>query len=312
MSDSTKSELTRWIKARALELGFSDVGIAKAEFLDEESTRLRAWLDKGYHGSMRYLEDHFEKRTDPTLLVKNAKSVISFAYNYFPEKTEGVEAYKVSKYAYGRDYHKVVKKKLVTLYKEMNEKFGPIKGRSFVDSAPIMEREWAKRAGIGWGGKHTLLVNPQKGSFFFLAEMIITKELNYDEPISDYCGSCTKCISACPTDAISEEGYEVDGSKCISYLTIENKDEVISDSFSDQFEGWVFGCDICQDVCPWNKFSSPHDERDFNPKPFLKVMAQDDWENLTQEKFDDLFFGSPIKRTGYQGLKRNIDFLKES
>lgn len=310
MSEMTKAELTKWVKGRALELGFMDVGIAKAEFLDEEATRLRAWLDKGYHGTMSYMENHFEKRTDPTLLVENAQSVICFAYNYFTEKELESKEYKISKYAYGRDYHKVVKKKLKLLFNEMNEKHGPITGRYFVDSAPIMEREWAKRAGLGWVGKHTLIINPKKGSFFFLAEMVIDMELAYDEPISDYCGTCTKCITACPTDAISEKGFELDASKCISFLTIENKEEAIAESFTGQMEDWAFGCDICQDVCPWNRFSKPHIEENFLPKQALAEMKSEDWENLTQEKFDELFEGSPVKRTGYKGLQRNISFLK--
>ena len=309
MTDNSKSELTHWIKTRAIELGFLAVGIAKSEFLEEEAVRLRAWLDNNYHGSMTYLEHHFEKRTDPSLLIANAKSVISFAFNYFPEQQQEQDSYKISKYAYGRDYHKVVKKKLVILFKEMEEKIGPVNGRCFVDSAPIMEREWAKRGGLGWIGKHTLLINPKHGSFFFLGEMIIDKELIYDEPISDYCGSCTKCITACPTDAITEKGFELDASKCISFLTIENKADTIPEAFAGQMEDWIFGCDICQDVCPWNRFSEPHKEKDFALRSSIAELKKEDWEKLTQEEFDEIFFGTPIKRTGYKGLQRNIDFV---
>jgi len=310
MSELTQKDKTSWIKGKATELGFLDVGIAKAEFLKEEADRLTDWLSKGYQGKMEYLENHFEKRTDPRKLVKNAKSVISLAYNYFPEDVINPEGeIKISKYAYGRDYHKVVKKKLKYFFKQINEKFGPVEGRFFVDSAPVMEREWALRAGLGWIGRNTLIINPRKGSFFFLAEIIIDVELDYDEPMTDYCGSCTKCVDACPTDAILGEGYVLDASKCISYATIELKDEYIPEAFSGQMEGWAFGCDICQDVCPWNRFSNPHEEKEFLPSAALKKLNDESLKHMTEEQFGELFEGSPVKRTGYAGLARNIDFV---
>jgi len=313
MSKLTQKEKTEWIKAKAAELGFLDVGIAKAEFLKDEADRLQDWLNKGYQGKMTYLENHFEKRTDPRKLIKNAKSVVSLAYNYFPEEVINPEGgIKISKYAYGRDYHKVVKKKLKYFFKQMNETFGPLEGRFFVDSAPVMEREWALRAGLGWIGKNTLIINPKKGSFFFLAEIIIDQELDYDAPMTDFCGSCTKCIEACPTEAILGDGYEMDASKCISYLTIELKDEALPSEFGEQMEGWAFGCDICQDVCPWNRFSVPHKEQEFLPSEALKKMEDDSWKKLEEEKFNELFEGSPVKRTGYAGLMRNIDFVSKN
>ena len=307
----TPEQKTSWIKQKAKEYGFDQVGIAKAEFLSEEAEQLQAWLDQGYQGKMSYMENHFELRTDPTKLVDNAKSIICFSYNYYPANAEEDVKNKIAKYAYGRDYHKVIKKKLKVLYKEMQEAFGEFSGRFFVDSAPVMEREWAKRAGLGWVGKNTLIINPKKGSFFFLAEMIIDVELVYDNPISDYCGTCTKCITACPTDAILGDGYELDASKCISYLTIELKDKELPEEFKGKMEDWAFGCDICQDVCPWNRFSTVHDEPDFQQHESFLEIQQMNSEDLTKELFDEVFEGSAVKRTGYEGFVRNVSFLEQ-
>ncbi len=304
-----KAELTQRIKSQAEILGFYGCGIAKAERLDEEAEKLELWLSKGLQGGMHYMENHFEKRVDPRQLVPGAKSVISLMYNYFPEDdSPSNKTPKLARYAYGRDYHKVVKKKLKNFMQWINDEIGEIDGRCFVDSAPVMEREWAKRGGLGWLGKNTLLLSKQKGSYFFLAEIISDLELEYDHPIRDHCGTCTKCIDACPTDAISENGYILDASKCISYLTIELK-TAIPEEFKDQMEGWMFGCDICQEVCPWNRFSTPHKEEDFLPSEDLINMEA--WENISEEVFHTLFKGSPVKRTKYTGLKRNIDFITE-
>ena len=300
---------TEIVKQTARDLGFTSVGIAKAEFMEEEAKRLTEWLNLGYHGSMSYMENHFDKRTDPTLLVPGAKSIIILTYNYHAEqKQQDPLAPKISSYAYGRDYHKVIKKKLKLFMSILREKLGDIDGRCFVDSAPVMERDWAARAGVGWVGKNTLLIHPRHGSYFFLAEMILDLELEYDSPIKDYCGTCTACIDACPTDAIASDGYILDGSKCISYLTIELKDDIPS-SFKGKMDNWMYGCDICQQVCPWNRFSSPHEEPQFEPKESLVSMSKEDWVEITEEVFDDLFEGSAVKRTKFQGLKRNISFL---
>ena len=305
-----KKLITSQIKSKAKELGFMGIAIAKAEHMDEEARRLESWLNQNHHGEMSYLENYFDKRVDPTLLVPGAKSVISLMYNYYTEeKQEDPSAPQLAMYAYGKDYHKVVKKKLIQLHKWMSETFGEIDGRCFVDSAPVLERDWAKRSGLGWVGKHTLLVNPKMGSYFFLCEIICDLELEYDHPIKDHCGTCTRCIEACPTDAISPNGYVMDGSKCISYLTIELKNE-IPEEFSDQMENWMFGCDICQQVCPWNKFSKPHSEEKFLPKEGLLEMTKRDWEEITEDMFTKVFEGSAVKRTKFKGLKRNIDFLK--
>jgi len=307
----TPHEKTAWIKSKSLEYGFLGVGIAKAEFLEDEAARLKDWLMRGYHGKMSYMANHFDKRTDPTKLVDGAKSVICFAYNYNPEDTMSTQDnLKIARYAYGRDYHKVIKKKLVKLFNEMQGVFGPFSGRCFVDSAPVMEREWALRAGLGWIGKNTLIIHPKKGSYFFLSEMIIDIELEYDDPMTDHCGTCTRCIDACPTDAISEEGYVLKASDCISYLTIELNDEDIPSKFEGKMDNWIFGCDVCQEVCPWNKFSTPHNELDFAPRGFEK-LNKSDWKELTQDTFEEIFFGTPVKRTGYIGIKRNIDFVSK-
>lgn len=303
------TEKSKWIKKKSEELGFLTIGFSKAEFMPEEAQRLEEWLGLGFQGEMDYMNNHFEKRVDPTKLVDNAKTVISLAYNYYTEhKASDPLAPKLSIYALGRDYHKVVKKKLKLLSKAIEEEYGAFSGRYFVDSAPILERDWAKRSGLGWIGKNTLLIHPKKGSYFFLAELIVDFELEYDAPMKDYCGTCTKCIEACPTDAIQEDGFVLDSKKCISYLTIELKDQIPIE-FEGKMENWMYGCDICQEVCPWNRFSKPHNEKEFNPSKALSSMTKESWENLTEEKFDALFFGSAVKRTKFKGLKRNIDFL---
>ncbi|WP_143959583.1 tRNA epoxyqueuosine(34) reductase QueG [Litoribacter populi] len=299
------------IKSLAVELGFDFCGIAKADFLEEEAPKLEEWLSRNYHGKMAYMANHFDKRLDPRLLVDGAKTVVSLIYNYYPPEKlpEGKQDYKLAKYAYGKDYHFVVKDKLKEFLFSLKEKVGEVDGRAFVDSAPVMERQWAAKSGIGWLGKNSLLLNRKMGSFFFLAELIIDLEASPDMPMAkDFCGSCTKCIDACPTDAITQAGV-VDGSKCISYFTIELKDELPSE-MKGKFENWMFGCDICQDVCPWNRFSKPHQEPEFLPHPDLKNMTNQDWEEITQETFSKVFQKSAVKRTKLTGLKRNIDFLK--
>ncbi len=303
------SDRTTFVRDAAQRLGFDHIGFAKAAFMEEEAKRLENWLNHDYHGKMGYMENHFDMRVDPTKLVPGAKTVISLSFNYFTEDVqEDNDAPKIASYAYGRDYHKVIKKKLTILSKEMIDQFGDLTMRLFVDSAPVMERDWAKRSGVGWVGKHTLLLNPKKGSYFFLAEIICDIDFEYDSPIKDFCGTCTKCIDACPTDAISPSGYVLDGSKCISYATIELK-EAIPNDFKGKMEGWAFGCDICQQVCPWNRFAKQHKEPDFNPKDQLLQMKRKDWEELTEEIFFTLFAGTPIMRTKFEGLKRNINFL---
>jgi epoxyqueuosine reductase len=307
----SKFQNTGAIKKIATGLGFSYCGISKAEFLAEEAPRLEAWLKRNYQGKMSYLENHFDKRLDPTLLVPGAKSVISLIYNYYPEKDlakENPETFKIAKYAYGEDYHQVVKDKLKIFIERIREEIGEVQGRAFVDSAPVHERAWAKKSGLGWIGKNSLLLNRSMGSFFFLAELIIDLELEYDGPLKDYCGTCTACMDACPTNAIPEP-YVVDGSKCISYFTIELKEEIPSE-VKGKFENWIFGCDICQDVCPWNSFSKPHNEGLFSPPPDLENMTRQEWFELTEEVFQKLFNKSAVQRTRYVGLKRNIDFLK--
>jgi len=293
-------------------LGFSAIGISRAEHMVEEAQRLEHWLSQGYHGQMSYMDNHFDKRVDPTKLVPGAKSVISLMYNYYnPTMQQDVDAPKISMYAYGHDYHKVVKDQLYEMIHRMREKIGQIKGRCFVDSAPVMERDWARRSGLGWIGKHTLLLSKQKGSYFFLAELIIDIDLEYDHPVADHCGQCTKCIDACPTDAISQEGYILDASKCISYLTIELRDAIPTE-FRPHMEGWVFGCDICQNVCPWNRFSVSHKEPAFEPKDKMLTMKRGDWIELTADVFGQLFAGTAVERTKFSGLRRNIDFITES
>jgi epoxyqueuosine reductase len=302
---------TKWIKAKALEMGFSYCGISKAGFLEEEAPLLEKWLSMNMHGKMGYMENHFDKRLDPTKLVPGAKSVITLLYNYFPKKDlfRG-KNYKISKYAYGKDYHIVIKEKLFNLLQFLKQKIGLVEGRAFVDSAPILERAWAKRSGAGWIGKHSLALNRQNGSFFFIAELILDLDLEYDLPIPDYCGTCTKCMDACPTEAIVVPGV-VDSNRCISYLTIELKENIPA-GFKGNFQNWIFGCDICQDVCPWNRFSRPHSEPQFEPPQELAGMNSGDWEEITNDVFNSLFKKSAVKRTKYDGLKRNILFVKES
>ena len=306
----SKSKATQLVKEIARDLGFASVGISKAEFMEPEARRLEAWLNQGFNGQMGYMDNHFDKRVDPRKLVPGSKSVISLGYNYFsPLKQNDSEAPKISMYAYGQDYHDVIKKKLRIFLGRLKEKLGPINGRCFVDSAPVLERDWARRSGVGWVGKHTLLLSKQKGSFFFLAELIIDLELDYDHPVKDHCGKCTRCIDSCPTDAISPEGYILDGSKCISYLTIELKEE-IPNEFKGKMDNWMFGCDICQTVCPWNRFSVPHKEPAFEPKDELLSKESKEWQEITEDVFKDLFRNSPVKRTKFQGLKRNITFIQ--
>jgi len=307
-----KADYNRLIINKAKELGFSDIGFSKAGRLNEEEYRLKTWLDKGYNAGMSYMNNHFDKRLDPTELVLGAKTVISFLFNYHTQTAQHKESvYKISKYAFGRDYHKVIKNKLKKLLKFINDDVHPVYGRIFVDSAPVLEGAWAKNAGLGWIGKNSLLINPKKGSYFFLSEIIIDLELEYDNPISDYCGNCTNCIDACPTDAISPDGYIIDANKCISFLTIENKSD-IPEEFNNKMEDHIFGCDICQDVCPWNRFSTEHSEPDFIPKQEFLEMTKEDWENLDRSKFEHLFFGTPAARAKYEGLKRNIDFIQKN
>jgi len=297
------------IKSKAEELGFFICGIAKAEFMEPEAARLDQWLQQNYQGEMSYLENYFDKRVDPTLLVPGSKSVISLAYNYYTDlEQHDTTAPKLSMYAYGKDYHKVVRKKLKELFGWMKTTFGDVDGRVFVDSAPILERDWAKRSGLGWVGKNTMMIHPKKGSYFFLSEIITDLELAYDHPISDYCGTCTRCIDACPTDAISPSGYIMDGSRCISYLTIELKKN-IPQEFTDKMSGWMYGCDICQQVCPWNRFSEAHQEPQFLPKDGLLQMTKEEWAELSQSTYEHLFEGSAVKRAKYEGMKRNIAFL---
>lgn len=306
----SKAKYTHFIKQEAKKLGFLNCGIAKAEFLEVEAPRLEKWLTNGFHAKMQYMENHFDKRLDPRLLVDDAKSVISLSFNYFPNKTQNSESYKIAKYAYGEDYHHVIKEKLRELLQAIQDEIGEVSGRCFVDSAPVLERAWAEKAGIGWNGKHSLHIQKQAGSYFFLAELIIDLELKYDTPTTtNHCGTCTKCIDACPTEAILPNNV-IDSNKCISYLTIELKDN-IPNQFKTQMNDWMFGCDICQEVCPWNRFSSPHQESLFNPKQELLDFSKQDWQELTEETFKKVFKKSAVKRTKFNGLKRNIQFLKE-
>ena len=302
------SRYTKLIKDEAKRLGFMSCGISKAEFLEEEAPRLENWLHENRNGKMSYMENYFDKRLDPTLLVDDSKSVVSLLLNYYPQDFQTENTYKVSKYAYGQDYHFVIKDKLKHLLNFIKDEIGEVGGRAFVDSAPVLDKAWAAKSGLGWIGKNSNLLSKKTGSFFFIAELIIDLELDYDTPVTDHCGSCTACIDACPTDAIYEP-YKVDGSKCISYYTIELK-ESIPESEKGKFEDWMFGCDICQDVCPWNRFSKPHNEPLFNPHPDLLQMTKNDWEEITKETFQEIFKKSAVKRTKYDGLKRNINFLE--
>ena len=296
------------IKSEAKRLGFMSCGISKAAFLEEEAPRLENWLNEQKHGQMGYMENHFDKRLDPTKLVEGSKSVVSLLLNYYPTKTQPAESYKLSKYAYGTDYHFVIKDKLKQLLQFIQEEIGEVNGRAFVDSAPVLDKAWAAKSGLGWIGKHSNLLSKQVGSFFFIAELIIDLELEYDTPTTNHCGTCTACIDACPTEAIVGP-YVVDGSKCISYLTIELKDSIPSE-FKGKMDDWMFGCDVCQDVCPWNRFSKPHQEPLFNPHPELLDMTKRDWEEITEETFRKVFKKSAVKRTKFSGLQRNIQFIK--
>ena len=300
-----KKRNSQLIKRLAKQIGFSSCGISRARFLHEEEKNFEDWLNQGYQGTMSYLERNFDKRLDPTKLVPGAKSIISLTFNYFPpKKIFDDNIFLISKYAYGKDYHIIIKDKLKALFSQMKKEVGDIEGRVFVDSAPIHERAWAKISGLGWIGKNSLLLNKKMGSYFFLAEIVCDLDLEYDSTISDHCGTCTKCIDACPTDAITQ-AQVVDANRCISYLTIENKNEIPKE-LSKSFNNYIFGCDICQDVCPWNKFSTSHNEREFLPKEELSKMSKKDWQELTHETFNKIFKNSAVKRTKFQGLKRNI------
>ena len=306
-SNSTK--YSQLIKAEAERLGFMACGISKAVFLEEEAPRLENWLQNNHHGEMSYMENHFDKRLDPRKLVDGAKSVVSLALNYFTDlKQNDPNSPKISKYAFGDDYHELIKEKLRSLMEFIRQEIGEVNGRSFVDSAPVLDKVWAKKAGLGWIGKNSNLINKKTGSFFFLAELIIDLELDdEEEPSKDYCGTCTKCIDACPTDAIISP-YVVDGSRCISYLSIELKNEIPKE-FKGKMDNWMFGCDICQDVCPWNKFSILHTEPRLMPHEGILELTKRDWQEITEDTFKKVFKNSAVKRTKYAGLKRNIDFL---
>ena len=306
---NSKNHNTSLIKAEAKRLGFLSCGISKAQFLEAEAPRLEKWLKNNMHGEMQYMENHFDKRLDPTKLVEDSKSVISLLLNYYPSKTQNSESYKLSKYAFGTDYHFVIKDKLKSLLNFIQDEIGDVSGRAFVDSAPVLDKAWAAKSGLGWIGKHSNLLTQQVGSFYFIAELIIDLDLEYDLPTTDHCGTCTACIDACPTQAIAEP-YVVDGSKCISYFTIELKENIPTE-FKGQFDDWMFGCDVCQDVCPWNRFSKSHNEPLFNPNPELLSMTKKDWEEITEEVFKKIFKDSAVKRTKFSGLKRNIQFLKD-
>ena len=306
---SLAAQHSQLIKDHAKRLGFLSCGISNAGFLEDEAPRLEQWLRQGHHGSMTYMERNFDKRLDPTKLVPGAKSVVSLLYNYFHKESQSdTSAPKISKYAYGKDYHVVIKDKLHELMQVLEEEIGEIHGRVFVDSAPVLDKAWAAKAGLGWIGKHTNLISKQAGSFYFIAELIIDLPLEQDAPVTDHCGSCTACIDACPTQAIVAP-YQVDGSKCISYFTIELK-EAIPQEVKGQFDNWAFGCDVCQDVCPWNRFSTPHQEPQFEPSPELLQMSKGDWHEITEAVFDRLFAESAVQRTQFSGLKRNLDFLR--
>jgi epoxyqueuosine reductase len=306
----TPVSLSSFIKEKASELGFSDCGIAPAAFLEEEAPRFDDWILNGRNAGMDYMANHREKRLDPTLLVNGAKSVIVLLYNYFPGKPANSESeYLISAYAYGKDYHEVIRGKLNILIDELKQKSPGISIRGFVDSAPILERAWASRAGLGWIGKNSMLITRRNGSYFFLAELITDLELEYDSPFGgDYCGDCSRCMDACPTGAIVDPRV-VEAGKCISYLTIENKGEIPAE-FKGKYKQWIFGCDICQQVCPWNRYSTPHAEPDFNPGPELLDMTKEDWENLTNDQFNSIFKNSPVKRAKFEGIKRNINALR--
>ena len=302
---------TRFIKETATTLGFEQCGIAKAQKLDEDATRLENWLNKGMHGSMQYMENYFDLRIDPAKLVPGAKSVITLLKNYYPSQVQSIDAPKISKYAFGKDYHTVIRNQLIEFIQLIKENIGDIHGRGFVDSAPVLERTWAQRSGLGWIGKNGNLINKQTGSFYFIATLITDLELEYDDPFAkDYCGSCTRCIDACPTEAILPDKV-VDGSKCISYFTIELKELLIPIEMKGKFDNWMFGCDTCQDVCPWNRFSKQHNEINFTPIPEILNLSTKEWENMNEISFKNIFSDSPLSRSKFKGIQRNIKFLKE-
>ncbi len=299
---------TRFIKELATELGFDHCGIARAVQLDDDARRLEQWLQQGMHGTMRYMENYFDKRIDPRKLVDDAQSVITLLLNYYPGEQQREDAPKVAKYAYGQDYHEVIKAKLNTLLLRMQESIGEVHGRGFVDSAPVLERSWAQRSGLGWIGKNGNLIHKQAGSFFFIATLITDLPLEYDSPVGDYCGNCTRCLDACPTGALVKPGV-VDGSRCISYYTIELKEMLIPEAMQGRFEQWMFGCDICQDVCPWNRFAKPHSTVEFTPVPEILNFSTRDWESLTEDAFREIFRHSPLKRSKFKGIQRNLKFI---
>ncbi len=300
---------TEIVKQTAVEFGFDFCGIAKAQFLNDDARRLERWLNKGMHGKMAYMQNHFDLRTDPRKLVPGAKSVITLLINYFPQEQQQTGSPKIAKYAYGKDYHDVIRNKLNGFFLTLKEKVGEINGRGFVDSAPVLERSWAQKSGLGWIGRNGNLINRKQGSFFFIASLITDLDLTADDPIAkDYCGTCTACIDNCPTEAILPDKV-VDGSRCISYFTIELKDALLPDKMSGKFDNWLFGCDVCQDVCPWNKFSLPHQEKEFNPIPGILNYTTKNWNELTEEKFKIVFKDSPLKRSRYAGIKRNLRFI---
>ncbi|WP_026711183.1 tRNA epoxyqueuosine(34) reductase QueG [Flavobacterium filum] len=305
---NSKEKYSEMIKAESKRLGFLSCGISKAGFLEEEVPRLENWLNKNMQGQMFYMENHFDKRLNPTLLVEGAKSVISLLLNYYPSEFQNQESYKISKYAYGQDYHFVIKEKLKELLHFIQTEIGEVSGRAFVDSAPVLDKAWAAKSGLGWMGKNTNLITQKVGSFYFISELIVDVELEYDAPTTDHCGSCTACIDECPTEAIVAP-YVVDGSKCISYFTIELKENIPTE-MKGKLDDWMFGCDVCQDVCPWNRFSKPHNEPLFQANPELLSFTKKDWEEITEDVFKKVFKDSAVKRTKLEGLRRNVEFLK--
>ncbi len=305
---NNKEKYSQIIKAESKRLGFLSCGISKAGFLEEDAPRLENWLNQNMNGQMSYMENHFDKRLDPTKLVEGAKSVISLLLNYYPSELQNPEAYKISKYAYGQDYHHVIKEKLKELLFFIQTEIGEVSGRAFVDSAPVLDKAWAAKSGLGWIGKNSNLITQKTGSFYFIAELIVDLDLEYDTATTDHCGSCTACIDACPTEAIVAP-YIVDGSKCISYFTIELK-ESLPQEMKGKFDDWMFGCDVCQDVCPWNRFSKPHNEPLFQASPEIIKYSKSDWEEITNDTFQKVFQNSALKRTKFEGIKKNIAFIK--
>lgn len=312
MQATTISEYTRTVKQLSKQLGFDYCGIAQAQQLDEDARRLEAWLNKGYHAGMSYMERNFDLRTNPKLLVPGARSVITLMMNYYPEQQQAADAPKIAKYAFGQDYHDVIRAKLHTFLAGLREQIGEVEGRGFVDSAPVLERRWAQKSGLGWIGKNANLITKSSGSFYFLATLIVDLELDYDDPYAkDFCGTCTRCLDACPTQAIVSPSV-IDANKCISYLTIELKDELIPNELAGTFQNWMFGCDVCQDVCPWNRFSTPNTEESFTPIPEILNFTTGDWEQLDEDFFKVLLKHSPIKRSKWKGVQRNLQFIKTS